>query len=85
MGGTMTRRLSKTGAPLNALGPRLRELRLDKSITQAELARRLQRAEWDCDPVVLNKIESQRRTLTDFELLMLVENIGVKLGEVCGG
>ena len=78
----MPQRLSQTGETLNALGPRLRQLRLSKNISQAELARRLQRTGWDCDPVVLNKIESQRRTLTDFELLLLVESIGVGLSEI---
>jgi hypothetical protein len=35
------------------------------------LARRLQRSGWDIDPATLNRIEKQRRSLTDIEFLLI--------------
>lgn len=78
----MAQRLSRKGAHLNALGPRLRVLREDRGLSQAELARMLQRAGWDIDPIVLNKIESRRRTLTDVEIFHFAEVLKLNLGDL---
>lgn len=56
---------------LNQLGGRIRELREEFGISQAELCRRLQRAGWDCDTLVMSRIERGVRTLTDIEILAI--------------
>jgi transcriptional regulator with XRE-family HTH domain len=52
----------------NCIGPRVRELRMSKSLTQDQLAARLQLAGLHTlDRVGVAKIESQLRSVFDFE------------------
>lgn len=62
------KRGSTDGGPANWKGPKIRKLREGMGMSQAELARRLQRGGWDIDLMVMNRIELQRRTITDREL-----------------
>lgn len=67
---------------MNVKGIRLRELRESAGIAQAELARRLQRAGWDCDVMVINRIELGKRTLTDVEIEIALEVLGKKWADL---
>ncbi|MEI8309900.1 MAG: helix-turn-helix transcriptional regulator [Verrucomicrobiota bacterium] len=63
-------------------GPRLRALREEAGISQAELARRLQLQGWDLDIMVLNRIELGKRTLTDFEIQKILDILGRKWADL---
>jgi transcriptional regulator with XRE-family HTH domain len=69
---------------LNVLGPKIRTCREGKIWSQADLASRLQRAGWDIDPATLNRIEKQRRTLTDIELLLIARVLKVRFDQLLG-
>ena len=53
---------------LNAKGAKIRALREGLAVSQAEVTRRLQIQGWDCDPMVYNRIELGKHTLTDLEI-----------------
>jgi transcriptional regulator with XRE-family HTH domain len=55
----------------NVLGPALREIRESLDLSQEDVAARLQRAGWSVDRTVVAKIESRRRCITDYELILL--------------
>jgi transcriptional regulator with XRE-family HTH domain len=62
------RRSAENTEKLNLLGDRVRKLRMEFGISQAELCRRLQIRGWDCDVLVMSRIERGVRTLTDVEI-----------------
>lgn len=64
---------------LNVCGPKIREGREKRRWSQADLAKQLQIAGWDIDPATLNRIEKQRRTLTDIELLLIAGVLQMRL------
>jgi transcriptional regulator with XRE-family HTH domain len=64
---------------LNASGTRIREIRIGKHWSQADLARQLQIAGWDIDFATLNRIEKQTRTITDVELILIASVLNVRL------
>ena len=64
---------------LNVCGPKIRECRERRNLSQADLAKQLQLAGWDIDPATLNRIEKQRRTLTDIELLLIARVLKARL------
>ena len=66
----------------NVLGPKLKQLRLDKGLTAAELVRQLQRAGWDVSQQVYCHLESGNRLLTDRELLLILKLLGAKLSNL---
>lgn len=70
------RRSSAGGEGKNLKGRRLRELREEQGIAQAELARRLQLHGWDVDIMVLNRVELGKRTLTDVEIQAILTTLG---------
>jgi transcriptional regulator with XRE-family HTH domain len=67
---------------LNVLGPKIRACRLKRNWSQADLARRLQRSGWDIDPATLNRIEKQRRSLTDIEFLLIVRVLKTRVDQL---
>lgn len=78
----MARRTSSAKTrKLNAAGPKIREHREAKKLSQADLARKLQLAGWDIDFATMNRIEKQTRTLTDVELILIAKVLGVRLGQ----
>jgi transcriptional regulator with XRE-family HTH domain len=68
-------------APRNIVGPQIRALREKKGWTQPVLVARLNLAGWQISRETLAKIEAQIRWVSDFELLCLVEVLGIKLEE----
>ena len=80
-----TRRGYQPGSELNAIGQNLRRLRQARDLTQEDLAGRCQRGGWDIDRVIIAKIESRLRAVTDWELIKLCEVVGVSSAEILGG
>jgi len=64
------------------MGLEIRRLREKKDWSQADFARELQLAGWDVERTVLTKIELRRRCLTDYELLILANTLGVTLNDL---
>jgi len=63
----------------NVMGLEIRRFREEKCWSQADLARQLQLAGWDIERSVLTKIELRKRCLTDYELMMIAQTLGVTL------
>lgn len=64
---------------LNALGPRIAQLREEAGLSQAQVVERLQLMKpvpWDCSVVVYCTIERQQRSMTDIELLAILKVLG---------
>ena len=64
---------------LNVVGPRVKAARLKRSpsLTQEELAIQLQLLNWRIDRFGVSKIERGERQVTDKEVLLLAEALGV--------
>jgi transcriptional regulator with XRE-family HTH domain len=67
------RRSAENSEKLNVLGGKIRKLRTEFGISQAELCRRLQRQGWDCDTLVMSRIERGVRSVTDVELASIIK------------
>ena len=77
-----TRRPYQPGPELNAVGGTLRRLRNARNWSQEDFAARCQLREWDIDRVIVAKIESQLRAVSDWELLKLCEVVGIAPNEI---
>lgn len=67
----------------NLVGPNVRRLRVRAGLTQDQLAARLQMAGLEAaDRVVVAKIESQIRSLFDYELIILARVLKVDASEL---
>ena len=78
------RRPYQPNAELNAIGPALRRLRNARDWSQEDFAARCQLRGWDIDRVIVAKIESQLRAVSDLELLKLCEIAGIAPNELLG-
>lgn len=79
-----TRRPYQPGPDLNAIGGTLRRLRNARDWSQEDFAARCQVRGWDIDRVIVAKIESQLRAVSDWELLKLCEIVGISPNEMLG-
>lgn len=62
----------------NCIGPQVRTLRKEKGLTQDQLAARLNLAGLHTfDRVTVAKVESQIRSIFDFEAIVIAEVLGV--------
>lgn len=61
----------------NAIGPQMRKLRFNRDWTQDQLAAKLQLAGLEFDRVAVAKIESQIRSVYDFEVVVIAQVLGV--------
>ena len=69
------------GQKQNMVGPRIKQLRLEKGMTQKTLAERLETlAVYVCRDSI-SRIEEQRRTITDIELAGIAEVLQVDISE----
>jgi transcriptional regulator with XRE-family HTH domain len=67
----------------NAIGPAVRRLRIGQGLTQDQLAARLVLAGlMNVDRVWVAKVESQIRSVYDFELAVIADVLGVTADEV---
>ena len=69
------------GQKQNMVGPRIKQLRLEKGMTQKTLAERLETlAVYVCRGSI-SRIEEQKRTITDIELVGIAEVLQVDISE----
>lgn len=69
------------GQKQNMVGPRIKQLRLEKGMTQKTLAERLETlAVYVCRGSI-SHIEEQKRTITDIELAGIAEVLQVDISE----
>lgn len=67
----------------NTVGPAVRRLRVERGLTQDELAARLVLAGLtNADRVWVAKVESQIRSVFDFELAIVAEVLGVTANDL---
>lgn len=70
------------GQKQNMVGPRIKQLRLEKGMTQKTLAERLEiLAVYVCRGSI-SRIEEQKRTTTDIELIGIAEVLQVDISEL---
>lgn len=71
----------------NVLGSRIREERLaaDPSVSQEELAARLQASGVDIDQSALSRIENGERQITDIEIIAICKALSVEVARIFGG
>ena len=67
---------------MNIVGPKIRQIRESKNLTQEELATRCNLLDWDITRSTLAKIESQVRRVTDEEILLLAKALKVNVNEL---
>lgn len=80
----MPKPLSQSGKK-NLIGSRLIQLRKQQSLSQRDLAHRLQLAGYDMDKNVITRIETDKRYVTDIELKALSEVLGVSYAFLIDG
>lgn len=70
------------GQKQNMVGPRIKQLRLEKGMTQKTLAERLETlAVYVCRGSI-SRIKEQKRTITDIELIGIAEVLQVDISEL---
>lgn len=66
----------------NLIGPRVRELRKERKMTQKELAVQLQLLGYDFNDLTILRIEQQTRFVSDIELLALSTFFNVEISKL---
>lgn len=69
------------GQKQNMVGPRIKQLRLEKGMTQKTLAERLETLAVCVCRGSISRIEEQKRTITDIELAGIAEVLQVDISE----
>lgn len=70
------------GEKQNMVGPRIKELRMEKGLTQKALSEKLETlAVYVCRGSI-SRIEEQKRTITDIELAGIAEILQVDIAEL---
>lgn len=68
----------------NLIGPQVRARRMKREWSQSELATKLQLAGLThLDRIGVAKIESQVRSVYDYEMMVIAEVLGVSPGAIC--
>lgn len=70
------------GQKQNMVGPRIKQLRLEKGMTQKTLAERLEILPVYVCRGSISRIEEQKRTITDIELIGIAEVLQVDISEL---
>ena len=78
------RRAYQPGAELNIVGGLVRQIRKARGWTQDNLAGQCARRGWDIDYLLVAKIETGVRAVSDLELKLLCEVLGVFPDEMLG-
>ncbi|HEY3914080.1 MAG TPA: helix-turn-helix transcriptional regulator [Verrucomicrobiae bacterium] len=66
----------------NAVGPQIRKLRTQRNLSQDALAAKLQLAGLDLDRISVAKIETQIRSVFDYELATIADVLGVTMDDL---
>ena len=70
------------GQKQNMVGPRIKQLRLEKGMTQKTLAERLEILAVYVLRGSITRMEEQKRTITDIELIGIAEVLQVDISEL---
>lgn len=68
---------NKRSSVLNFIGPQLRKLRMERGLTQEQLAARAATRGWDMSRITLAKIEAQLRYVSDVEVVFFAHLLKV--------
>ncbi|MEI8234895.1 MAG: helix-turn-helix transcriptional regulator [Verrucomicrobiota bacterium] len=76
--------MSTTSSPpiRNVLGPQIQKIRKAKGWSQVKMVQKIQLKGWGVERTVMTKIEKGRRCLTDYELLVIAQVLGVTLNDL---
>lgn len=78
------RKVFRVGPALNVVGEALRTVRAAADLTQDELATKCQRQGWDIDRMIVTKIETGRRRVSDAEVKLLADILNVSADVLLG-
>ena len=67
---------------MNRIGPKVRQIRESKGLTQEQLATHCNLLEWDISRGTLAKIESRTRKVSDIEVELLAKSLRVGVEEL---
>ena len=67
---------------MNVIGPKVREIRKSKGMTQEQLAAKCNLLKWDISRSTLAKIESQVRRVTDEEVALLAKALKIPVSDI---
>lgn len=67
---------------MNVIGPKVKEIRASKRMTQEALAARCNISNWDISRSTLAKIEAQVRKVTDSEVAVLAKALKVDIKDL---
>jgi transcriptional regulator with XRE-family HTH domain len=68
--------------PLYLIGSQLQKTRLERGLSQMDLAAMSQRKGWNISRYTIAKIESRSRRVADFEVLLLAESLKIPLASL---
>lgn len=68
--------------PTNITGRQIAKLRTEKGLSQDQLAGKCQRIGWDASRNIVAKIESGIRCVSDQEILLLSQALGVSVSDL---
>ncbi len=66
----------------NICGKRIKELRIEKGLSQRRLAAKLQLLGYDVDNYFIRRVENGERFITDIELKMFSELFNISISEL---
>ena len=72
----------RIGKARNTVGERIRSMRMNRKMTQEDLAGACQRLGWRIGRVIVAKVEMGEREVTDLELTILARAFAVKVGDL---
>ena len=76
---------TRSSGEKNLVSSRLIELRRQQNLSQRDLAHKLQLAGYDMDKNVITRIETNKRYVTDIELRVLSQVLGVSYAYLIDG
>lgn len=77
-----TRSSVREGLPKNVFGPRIRALRLAQKMRVTTMLAKLEILGWSLAPSAWTLIERGDRTLTDYEIVMILRVLRLKLRDL---
>lgn len=66
----------------NIIGKKLKKIRLEKKLTQKEIAVRLQLKGYECDRLTVLRIENGLRFVPDYEVKLLCEVLDISYSDL---
>ncbi len=73
-----------SGTSKNIIGPKVKQLRLERGLSQAKLAGQLQLLGMECNDLTILRIEQGSRFVPDYEVAVLAEYFNISTDELLG-